>query len=327
MFYVFDGDDAFTIREELAKLVSKMGDPANSELNTAHLDGRVVTFAEVQHHCSTFPFLADRRLVIITGLLKRLGQRTRSAEDSQFLRDLVGYLPTLPPTTRLIFCENTSLSPRHPILRLANDSQEGHVKTFMAPSGSRLIRWVRSRAKQAGGSLELRAANALCSFVGNDLHQLHNEIQKLVAYTDGQRPITVQDIQLLTPHARQANVFDMVDAIGKRDDRTATRIFHELLDAGDHPLALLAMITRQFRLMIQVKELAPQLGSPRAIAQELKQNLYPIQKILAQSENYTPKQLKKAYRELLDADVSIKTGRMEPTLALDTLIVSLSRVA
>ena len=43
MFYVFDGDDSFTIREELAAFVSKMGDPATSELNTTYLDGRTVT--------------------------------------------------------------------------------------------------------------------------------------------------------------------------------------------------------------------------------------------------------------------------------------------
>jgi DNA polymerase-3 subunit delta len=327
MFYVFDGDDTFTIREELAALVSKMGDPATSELNTTYLDGRTVTLAELRHHCSTFPFLADRRLVIVTELLERLGQKSRSNADSQFLANLVEYLPALPPTTRLIFCENRKLSKRHQVLTLALKSEEGHAKTFEAPTGSSLLRWVRNRVKRAGGSIEPRAADMLCAFVGNDLYQLHNEIQKLVAYTDGQRPITGDDIQLLTPHARQANIFDMVDALGRRDGKTASRIYHQLLDTGDHPLALLGMITRQFRLMIQVQDLAPQLSSPQAIARELKQNPYPIQKILAQSKNYTPEQLVRVYHKLLDTDVDIKTGRMEPTLALDTLIAGLSRVA
>jgi len=327
MFYVFDGDDTFSIREELAALTSRMGDPAVTELNTAYLDGRTVTLAEVYHHCSTIPFLADRRLVIITGLLERLGQKNRSSADSQFLAGLIEYLPTLPPTTRLILIESTSLPQRHPILALANKSESGHTKSFRAPTGSGLTRWVRDRVKQADGTIEPRAVDALCAFVGNDLYQLHNEILKLVAYTDGQRPITTDDIQLLTPHARQANIFDMVDALGQRDGRAASHLYHQLLGAGDHPLALLAMITRQFRLMIQVQELAPRLGSPQAIARELKQNPYPIQKILAQSENYTPEQLRTVYHKLLDTDVDIKTGQMEPELALDILIAGLSRVA
>lgn len=327
MFYVFDGDDAFTIREELAALVSKMGDPATSEFNTTYLDGRTVTPAEIRHHCSTFPFLADRRLVIVTGLLERLGQKNRSSADSRFLADLIDYLPNLPPTTRLILVESTTLSKRHRVLTLASKSETGHAKTFETPKGAELARWVRDRVKQAGGTIDPRATDALCAFVGGDLYQLHNEIAKLVAYTDGQRPITTKDIQLLTPHARQANIFDMVDALGRRDGKTASHLYHQLLDTGEHPLALLGMITRQFRLMIQVQELAPQLGSPQAIARQLKQNPYPIQKILAQSKNYTPEQLVAVYQKLLDTDIEIKTGVMEPTLALDTLIAGLSRIA
>ena len=87
------------------------------------------------------------------------------------------------------------------------------------------------------------------------------------------------------------------------------------------------MITRQFRLMIQVKELAPQLGTPQAIARELGQSPYPIKKILAQSGNYTMGQLHAIYHKLLDTDLTIKTGGTEPVLALDLLIAGLSRAA
>jgi DNA polymerase-3 subunit delta len=327
MFYVFDGDDAFTRREELAALMNKMGDPALRELNTTYLDGRSTTMGEIHHHCSTIPFLADRRLVIVKGLLERLGQRGRSSADAQFLDDLVDYLPHLPPSARLIFVENKALSRRHRVLSLAKRSDAGHTKTFVSPTGAGLVRWARERVKREGGKIERRAVEALCTFVGNDLYQLDQEIQKLIAYTDRQRPITEQDIQLLVPHARQANVFDMVDALGRRDGRRASRLYHDLLDAGEHPLALLGMITRQFRLMIQVKELAPELITPQAIARELGQNPYPIKKILAQSSNYTAEQLRTIHHKLLDTDIEIKTGRIEPSLALDMLIAGLSRVS
>jgi DNA polymerase-3 subunit delta len=347
MFYVFDGDDAFSLREELAALMVKMGDPATRDLNTTTLDGQNTTLVELRHHCDTLPFFTERRLVLVKGLLARLGQKGASNADKQFLTDLVTYLPTLPPTTRLIFVDSVKLARRHPVVALARDSDSGHIKTFEAPTGGGLARWVRGRVKQAGGQIEPQAVEMLCTFVGNDLYQLSHEIDKLVAYTDephpaelcsgeqssgkqgsgGQRAITREDVLLLTPHARQANIFDMVDAIGRRDGRTASRIYHQLLDAGEHPLALLGMITRQFRLMIQVKELAPQLGTSQAIARELKQNPYPIKKILTQSKNYTPDQLRQVYHKLLETDVDIKTGRMEATLALDTLIAGLSRAA
>ena len=163
----------------------------------------------------------------------------------------------MPDTARLFFLESKALPKRHPVLKLAQSSEAGHVKTFEVPRGNQLARWVRTKVKQAEAEIEPRAVQALCTFVGDDLYQLNQEIEKLAAYTDGQRAISFEDIQLLTPHARQASIFDMVDALGQRDGKTASRIYHTLLDAGDHPLALLAMITRQFRLLIQVKELAP----------------------------------------------------------------------
>jgi len=231
----------------------------------------------------------------------------------------------LPDTARLFFLERKVLPKQHPILKLANSSESGHVKTFEVPKGRQLARWVRAQVEQAGAEIEPRAVQALCGYVGSDLYQLDNEIAKLAAYTDGQRAITLEDVRLLTPHARHASIFDMVDALGQRDGKTASRIYHTLLDSGDHPLALLAMIARQFRLLIQVKELAPQLGTPQAIARELKQSPYPIKKVLAQSKNFSFPQLHRIYHRLLDIDVEIKTGRIDPALAIDTLIAGISR--
>jgi DNA polymerase-3 subunit delta len=255
--------------------------------------------------------------------LERL-RPTSTGSDRQFLEELIKYLPTMPETARLIFLEGRVLPKGHPVLKLAQSSATGHVKTFEVPRDRALARWVRSKVGEAEADIEPQAVQALCTFVGDDLFQLHHEIEKLVAYTAGERPISFQDVLLLTPHARQASIFDMVDALGQRDGKTASHIYHTLLDAGDHPLALLAMITRQFRLMIQVKELAPSLITHQAIARELHQNPYPIRKILSQSRNFTFPQLRQIYRRLLDTDVEIKTGQIEPTLAIDVLMANIS---
>ena len=327
MFYILHGDDAFTQREELARLTAKLGDPAMAGLNTVELEGSSIAWNDLLHHCSTTPFLSDRRLVIVNGLLARLAHTTKRHADARFLEKLVDYLPDIPATTRLVFVEQKELSPKHPVLALTRSSQEGYEKTFTKLTGNALTRWVQQRVSREGGEIPRNSAQMLCTYVEDDLYQLTQEIQKLVSYTDGQRPITKADIQLLTPRARQANIFHMVDALGRRDGRSAAQIYHRLLETGDHPLALLGMITRQFRLMIQVKELAPQLGTPQAIARELGQNPYPIKKILAQSGNYSMGQLHAIYHKLLDTDLTIKTGGTEPVLAIDLLIAGLSRAA
>ncbi len=324
MFYVLHGDDTFTRSEELRGLQAKMGDPGMAELNTALLDGRSVTWEELRQHCDSLPFLSDRRLVIVTGLLTRLAQRGTGSDEQAFLDRLLEHLPDLAPTTRLVFLEDRALPDGHPILELARSQEEGYERVFAVPSGSALTRWVYQRVRQEGGQIDSEAAQALCAFVGHDLYRLHHEIQKLVSYTDAERPITEDDVQTLTPQARQASIFDLVDALGRRNGEQAARIYHDLLTVGEHALGILGMITRQFRLLIQVKELAPQLPTVSAIARELHQNPYPIRKVLAQSHNYSLEQLRAIYHRLLDVDVAIKTGQTEATLALDALIAGLS---
>jgi len=319
MFYIFHGEDTFSCAEALAEFKAKMGDPAMVDLNTTRLDGHSVDMAELIHHCDTIPFMSDRRLVVVHGLLERLSKQG----EAEYEAALVNYLPTLPETTRLVFVETVELPKRHPIVELALRHEAGFVKTFVLPQGRELERWIRRRVEAAGGSISPAALSALSIYVGSDLYQLAQEIAKLVDYTGGKRAIEEKDVQLLTPHAREGNVFEMVDALGRQDGRMAGRIYHQLLDMGEQPLMLLSMIVRQFRLMIQIKELAPRLLTPEAIARELGQNPYPVKKIMQQARNFTMPQLRGIYHRLLEADVEIKTGRTEAALALDLLIAEL----
>ena len=115
MFYVLHGENEFGRAEELARLRKKLasGDPAMAELNTTVLEGSKLTFGELRHVCDTVPFMADRRMVIVHGLLGMLSSRRRGKEAAtsqgetpawkrQYLKELAGYLPHLPPTTRLV---------------------------------------------------------------------------------------------------------------------------------------------------------------------------------------------------------------------------------
>ena len=67
---------------------------------------------------------------------------------------------------------------------------------------------------------------------------------KLITYTGGQRAIKETDVDVLVPYSQDAVIFDLVDALGHRDGRTAADTLHRLLEAGEHPLGLFGMIVR-----------------------------------------------------------------------------------
>lgn len=329
-FYVFHGADEFTRAETLADFKRRLGPPDTVDLNTTILDGGTLTLAKLRHACDAIPFLAEKRLVIVEGLLTRLAprkDRELSTSQRELLTTLADYLPRLPETTRLVFIEDKPLPARHSMLRLARQEERGYVKRFDPPDAKVLPRWIEKRVRKYGGEIEPQAAQQLAAVVGTDLRLLDQEIIKLVTYTQsptGGQAITIADIEAVVPYAQAAVVFDLVDALGRRDGRTAAQTLHRLLDAGEHPLGLLAMIVRQFRLLIQVKELKAERATPRDIAKTLRLHPFPARKLHTQATHFTAAQLEAVYRHLLDTDVAIKTGKIDPEVALDLLVAGLA---
>ncbi len=314
MFYVFHGDDEHSQREFLADLESKLGDPSMLELNTNNFDGRSLSLSLLQHTCDSIPFLADRRLVIIDNLF---------VNDPPFLEELLNYLPFIPESTRLVFMENHELRNNHPILKAVSNSEKGYVKLFSRPEGNDLEAWIRQRIKSAGGQISHRAVHILAINVGNDLALLDNEIEKLIIYK-GSVPIEVEDISLLCPFVAESSIFELVDALGSRHGRSAAQLLQNKLNDGTDPFYLFAMIIRQFRILIQVKELAENGAKPASVAKELRIHSYVAGKIFKQSHNFSFSQLEQIFERLLEIDVQVKTGQTDLTTALCLLVAGIS---
>ena len=330
MFYILQGEDEFSRAEQVAAFKAKIGDETVRDFNVTVLDGRKVTLNELRYAADSIPFLADKRLVIVDGLLTRLGGgRGKAAEEGQasgaakeFLHSLAEYLPRVPESTRLVFVEANALPASNAILKLASAQPGKTVLTFETPRHP--AGWIEKRAQKHGGEIERRAAARLAELVGGDLRRLDAEIQKLVTYVNAARPITEQDVTRLAPASIEANVFELVDALGRRDGARAMRELHRLLDLGENALGLLAMIVRQFRLLIQVEELQERSLPAPEIAKALGQHPFVVDKISQQARNFSIEQLERIYSHLLELDVAIKTGEMSDVLALDVLVAELA---
>jgi DNA polymerase-3 subunit delta len=326
-FYVFHGEDEFTRSEILADFRRRLASPSMVDLNTTVLDGRRMTLADLRHTCDAIPFLAEKRLIIVEGLLSTLSPHKDgelSKAKKRFLSDLAEYLRHLPPTTRLVFVERNALPSNHPIIEVARREEQGYVRHFKRPKAGALPTWIKKRCQRYGGQIKPRAAHRLAAAVGADLRLLDQEILKLVTYANSERPITERDVEILVPYLQEAVIFDLVDALGHRDGRTAAETLHRLLEEDEHPLALLGMIVRQFRLLIQVKELKARGISPGASAKALRIHPFPASKLYNQATHFTTAQLEKIYRHLSEIDLQIKTGRIDAELALDLLVAGLA---
>ncbi len=330
-FYLLHGSDEFASAEFVASLKQKMGDASMASLNTTVFDARTVTLPDLRSVCDTLPFLTRRRLVLVEGWLTRLtgkgegdeeGEAPAPASTKELLAALIAYLPTIPESTALVFVEKRALPAQHAVLKAASGQDWALVKLFDVPKGPDLASWIEKRARAEGGAFDGQAAEALAA-VEDDPRALDNEIRKLLTYVNYARPVTVTDVEALTPAGGEANIFHMVDAMGLGHQQQATRELHKLLEKVE-PLSVLGMIVRQYRMHLQSRELLDTGQTESGIAQTLGLHPYRAQKICEQARLLPLPVLEQIYHRLLDYDADIKTGRTDPAAALEALVVGLT---
>lgn len=318
VIHILLGTNDFLLRKRLNELKSQLGDEESLSMNTVTLESRQLRLSELTNACDTVPFMAAHRLVIVEGLLGRVeaGERKRQGEESEWT-GLVDYAARMPASTTMVLVEREVSKTNRLVRKLAPFSQ---VEEFLPLKGGNLQQWIHSRLAEQGAKMSPGAMRLLTEYVGDDLYMLAAEIEKLCLYAEGKR-IEEDDVQSLTTQARQANIFAMIDAFAEKRASIAMRLLHRLLNEGTAPTHILAMLTRQLRLMVQAKELDSR-HTPEA---ELRKQLglsqyYPVRRLLQQSALYPLPRLQAIYRKLLDTDMAIKTGRWKEQMALDMLI-------
>ncbi len=341
MFYIFHGPNSLARDEEIAKMKAKLGEPDIASLNTTVLD-KSAQVKDLMSAADTMPFLSDKRLVIAQNLLGSLGapkgrkgKAAKSEGDTERgpLQQLIGYLPSMSDTTRLIFAEDETLPPTHPLIDLAGQKDSGgHLKLFDLPENP--VRWISERAKQKGGEMSPQAAQLLSTKINrgdkNDrdhfvsdsrtyLHKLDNELEKLVAYAWG-RKVESSDVELLVKDEDFADIFKFIDAISLRDGDGAFKFVRGVLVRGESPLVVISHLARQTSLLIQAKE--NEDLAPDALAQHIGVHPFVAKKVSQQAQRFSMSELISAHAVILDADVAIKTGKMDDVTALDVLVAA-----
>jgi DNA polymerase-3 subunit delta len=316
MYYLFHGPDTYRQRLALAALLAGQGEAEMLSLNTTRFYGPM-PFADFQQACSAVPFLSPVRVVIAEELFT-------ASLDKTFLDRLEAFLPDLPDRTLLVFLEGRKLADTHRIVRLASKDRRAKVELFEELRGGELERWIRERVRAAGGRITPRAANSLAVNVGSDLQALGNEIEKLVLYKGPDAEIDLPDVALLSPYAAEARVFDLTDALGERRGAAAAEAFQRQLQQGTDPFQIFAMVVRQFRLLIQVREMAESGARPADIARQLSVHPFVAEKLAKQARGYTMPQLEQIYGRLLAIDVDVKTGKADLLTSLHLLVAGLA---
>ena len=328
MIYLLYGEDTLSLDEKLAALRTLDAPDDLYDVNSAVIEGASATLAELEAAWSAIPFLADKRIVAVRGLLSRFetrrprggSSRSRSKSAAAEWDSLADRLANVPPSTQLIFIEG-AITQTNPLFKAMRARAEVH--RFALPAPRDMPDWIRARAEKLSAPIHPAAIAALSDAIGNDTRVVDMELRKLALYRSGDT-IRRQDVEAMVSYAREASVFAAVDAALEGRAAAALRLTHLLLDAGNHPTYLITMLARQVRFLILAKSLKAKGMQQAQIGGEMRLSGYPLTKTLQQEGRFTPRRLADIHRRLLEADLSIKTGAADEQLALDTLIIALA---
>ena len=308
------GNDEYAIARRLEALQSRL-DPGG--MNTVRLEARTASKEELNTAVNAMPFLGEKRLVLLENPSAR---SPLPAEREKLIR----FLLEAPASTLVAMYElvETRDEPRH---WLVKRSQKGEfpVERFMLPRNWEMTGWILNEAKSQGGSIEANAARRLAEMVGENTRQAAQELKKLMTYVNAARPIRLADVEAVSVVTAQANVFGMVDALTAGNGKLAQSLLHRLLEE-EEAFALWGMVIRQFRLLLQAREILDGGGSLQDAQSSIREAPYSVDKAYKQAGRFTMPALEKIYHRLLEMDEGAKTGEMPLDVALDAFVVELT---
>ena len=318
IFFLF-GNDEFAISRRLKEFESDFTDPTSADMNTAHLEARSVSEDDLGNALNAMPFLAKRRLVL-------LANPSSKYNNPSLRKKFLEFIGKAPESTRLVMYE--SVDPRdaekHWLVKWAEKNNKLiQSRAFMLPRLKDMTGWIVNETKNQGGQIVPRAAEMLKDMVGVDTRQAGMEIAKLLAFVNWSRPVTVEDVEAVCIVTSQQSVFDFVDALASGNGKSAQHLLHRLLESEDE-FSLWGMVVRQFRLLIQAREVLDGNGNKDDVAKALGVHPFVAEKAAQQASRFSIESLESIYHRLLSIDERVKTSQVTLDLAMDTLVVELT---
>jgi len=339
---VLHGDDEFAMLRFVEAQYRNLGDPSIADLNFTRLEGSQAGEEDIQKASSTMPFLAPRRLVAIHNPLARL--KDRSSQE-RFLR----FLDSLPDTACLLLLIEDHRKKKkiggdwinswevlrkdardgklHWLAQWASQaSPRARICEFPLPEQREMPAWIQEFARQQGGQFSPQAAQVLAQQVENNTRIAAQEINKLLTFVALERTVEAEDVERLTSASQTLSVFDLVDALSQNTTDKPLGLLNRLLEQSE-PEMLFAMIVRQFRLLLQVREVLDEGGDAAQVIHEVGEVRleFIARKLINQARPYSLKRLENIYHQLGEIDQAIKTGQVPAALAMEMFIADLQK--
>lgn len=308
--YLLYGEEAYlrlNYRDALKKAIA-----GDDTMNYTYFEGKDTQASSVIEMAQTLPFFANKRLIIV--------ENSDWAKDGS--EEMADYLEHIPEYLIFIFVERNA-DKRTKFFKTCKN--KGTVVEMVPYDEQKMISWIAKILKAEGKNITGADAQYLISHTGTSMVNIKNELEKLISYTDGRDVVTARDIDDIVTVQIGDSIFKMVGAMGERNQAKALGYYYDLLAGREAPIKILALIHRQFILLLQTKELLSLHVRDKEIASKIGVPPFFVKEYISQARNFDTGEIKRVLEGCLKADEDIKFGRIGDKLSVELLIVEHSK--
>lgn len=306
--YLLYGEERYLRRQYREKLKSALcGD--DDAMNLHIYEGKNPPLEEIFALAETMPFFAQRRVILLTdsGLFKSGGEK------------MAAYLSQPNPTTFFVFTES-EVDKRSKLYKTVQS--KGYAAEFPLQDENTLKRWTAGLLAREGKKISEHTVELFLSKTGTDMENIQMELEKLICYCLEREVITAEDVEEICTTRVSSRIFDMINAIADKKQKTALELYYDLLALKEPPMRILFLIARQCNMLLQAKELKAAGHDNRTIGAKIGVPPFVVQKVLNQASKFKTSVLRNAVLQCVEAEEAVKTGQMNDRMSVEILILS-----
>ncbi len=306
--YLLYGEESYLKRSYKNQLKEALIRP-NDTMNYHYFEGKGINPKSIIDLAETMPFLADFRFILI--------------ENSGFFKnscdELAAYIKDIPETCVFLFVEN-EIDRRGKLYKAVK--QFGYPTELAKQPEKKLIVWLLSLLKKEGKKITEANLHLFLEKTGNDMELITKELEKLICYIYPREVITSEDIETICCEQTTGKIFDMITAISEKQQKKALELYYDLLLLKEPPMRILFLLTRQFHLLMQIKELSAAHCDFTTISKQTNLQTFLIGKYVNQAKHFSSTSLRQAVQDCIETEEAVKTGKINDRLGVELLIIS-----
>ncbi|KGX88934.1 DNA polymerase III subunit delta [Pontibacillus litoralis] len=322
--YLIYGTESYLIQDIQQAIIENGLTEEEQEVNLSVYDLEEFPIQEVVMDAETFPFFGDKKILLCknASIFKAKPDKGQVEHDVNVLQ---AYLDNPVDHSIMVFiAPYEKVDERKKIVKQLKKS--GKVVSCQALKEYEMTNWIQSLASDLHIRIDSPAIDILIQENGTNLMALGNEMEKMALFVGESGTITIEVAEMLAAHNAQASALKLVDAVITQNIGRAMMIYKDLEKQNEEPIALLALLASQFRMIQQSKLLSQKGYTQQRIAQQLKAHPFAIKMALKREKGFTNAQLNAITQLLAEGDAAMKQGKMDKKLSFELLLYNLIHV-